>query len=122
MTSSVRRAGEERRPTIEVHHPHDTDPELLRHLGAGIEEEGVPYSLVRRAPGAAAVIAAAHAARDSMLGVGIGIDEHGGIALAHSSFPPELPVLEHREPLTPEHARRMGQNAARVVTRVPLHL
>lgn len=122
MTASGRRAGEERRPTIEVHHPPDTEPELLRHLGAGIEEEGVPYSLVRRASVADAVTAAAHAARDSMLGVGIGLDEQGGIALSHSSFAPERPVLEHRGPLAPEDARRMGQNAARVVTRVPLHL
>lgn len=122
MTQRDRRSGQARRPEIEVHHPSSTRGELLRHIGAGIEEEGVPYVLVPREHAPDAATTAAAGAASSLLGVAIGVAEDGSVAVAHESFPAERPVLRHGGPLAPPEARRLGQNAARVVTRLPLVL
>lgn len=111
-----------KRPAIEIHHARSVDPEVLRQLAAGIEEEGAPHEMVVHDGGTDAGTLAARGARSSMLLVAIGIADDGSCAVAHDSFPPGRPVLVEPGPLTPEAARRVGQNAARIVTQIPLSL
>lgn len=122
MTRHSLRAGEARRPTIEVHHTPFVDPEILRHLCAGIEEEGVPHEMVPVNPVPDALAEASRAAGRSMLGVGVGIADDGTMAVAHESFSDERAALRLDSPATATTARQLGHNAARIVTRLPLDL
>lgn len=119
MTPTSRRAGEEVRPSIEVHHPHDVDPRILRQLRAGIEEEGVPHELRPTDPDGDQFACAEVTAEQSLLGVCVLIDGSGHGSVAVKSLPKGCPTLATGTPLDPRSARRLGQNAARIVTRLP---
>lgn len=96
-----------------------TGPEhLLREIAAGLEEEGVPYDLLPGPPVSATELAFRAAAR-SVLEVGVGLDAGGTIVVHHAGLPKLQPVSQITTP-TPEDARRSGQDAARVVTGIPL--
>lgn len=118
----MNRVGQPERPAIEVNHSRTVNAEVLRQLCAGIEEEGVPHVLVPRSSELDAVAAAARGAERSMLDVGIGLGDNGAVAIAQSSFPADQPVLRSEGQPSPDLARRLGQNAARMVTRLPLEL
>ncbi|HSK61462.1 MAG TPA: glycerol dehydratase reactivase beta/small subunit family protein [Actinomycetospora sp.] len=94
---------------------------VLRELRAGLEEEGVPHELRPGHDDEPDPTALAHrVARDSPLEVGVGLTERG-IAVHHGKLPAGLPVAVDPD-VTAEVARRMGHDAARVVTGIPLKL
>jgi hypothetical protein len=81
-------------------------------LAAGFEEEGVPLE-VRVAEGRPEVLAR-DAARQAVLGVGLGGDSER-LVLVLAAFP-SRPYLE----ATADEARAFGHDASRVATRRPL--
>ncbi|WP_051160561.1 glycerol dehydratase reactivase beta/small subunit family protein [Patulibacter americanus] len=97
----------------------------LRELLAGLEEEGVPATVVDAdAPSAAvstaaALAAAAHAAAGaSTLRVGVALDaEHACVTVPR--LPDAAPFL-HGDATDPFALRCLGQDAARLVKTVPL--
>jgi hypothetical protein len=91
---------------------------LLREICAGIEEEGVPFEVLRADSGTAGNLAE-EAARRSPLEVGVGLDRSGVISVHHSKLPAGKPVSRNENP-TRQAARRAGHDAARIVTGVPL--
>ncbi|HVV09424.1 glycerol dehydratase reactivase beta/small subunit family protein [Amycolatopsis sp.] len=86
----------------------------LREILAGLEEEGVPARVELRDDMDATTLAFL-AAQESALDVGIGADTSGAVCVHHAKLPPSCPAL-----LAPAaQARRLGHNAARLVTRIP---
>jgi len=113
----VRQAPE--RPAVVVLAHHDTDPGVLREVCAGAEEEGVPTRVAVPDRDAGDVTDLAHtAARDSRLGVGVGLDAAGGVAVHHALLPARRPVV--LADAGPAQWRRAGRTAARIVKRTPL--
>jgi hypothetical protein len=109
------RAGRNR-PVVVVR--YQLDPRNARPLweiGAGLEEEGVPFRTEDGAEGSAAALAYA-AAQASPLGVGVGVSAEGNVCVHHAKLPPNAPALVG----PPQTARTMGHNAARLVTGIPL--
>jgi hypothetical protein len=84
----------------------------LRELTAGFEEEGVPLAL-ERAEGTAHELGRAAAAR-AVLGLGIGVDEHGACAVLAAA-----PGTAYLAAAT-SGLRAFAQDAARVAGRRPL--
>jgi hypothetical protein len=113
--------GPRARPEVLIYYIFSPNaPVLLRQVTAGLEEEGVPYRLVREtdgedADGGAAGLASA-AARESALEVGIGVSAAGDVCVHQAKLPPGSPALSG----PPATARIMGHNAARIVTGIPL--
>lgn len=87
-------------------------PEQLREICAGLEEEGVPFTVLSGEEEALGL--AVEAANRSTLEVGIGLDRSGLTVVHHSKLPTDKPVSRSRD------ARKAGQDAARVVTGAPL--
>jgi hypothetical protein len=88
---------------------------VLRAVLAGIEEEGVPASVV---PDAGDTVAMAHrAACESPLGVGVGIGATGAVCVHHAKLDPASPPLYSEDA---DAGRHLGHNAARIVTVIPL--
>ena len=109
-------------PTVVI--VHVGQPDVIREVCAGIEEEGVPYSLQPlqedpQAEVAAAVEMGMRAARQSRLDVGVGIDSAGRVAVHHEKLPLDRPVLDSGTEVDLDRARLLGHNAARVVTGIP---
>jgi hypothetical protein len=88
--------------------------ECLREIGAGMEEEGVPYRTETASEGRACELAFA-AALASPLDVGVGVDGEGNICVHHAKLPPDAPALAGPA----SSGRVMGHNAARLVTGIP---
>ncbi|GII29984.1 glycerol dehydratase reactivase beta/small subunit family protein [Planotetraspora mira] len=86
----------------------------LRELGAGMEEEGVPFR-TEDATGGSAVELAFAAAQASNLDVGVGVDDAGSVCVHHAKLPPDMPALAGRA----ADARTLGHNAARLVVGIP---
>jgi hypothetical protein len=85
---------------------------------AGVEEEGVPSVLERRVGDDDAHTLARVAAAESSLGVGVGIDAHGGVSVAHEKLAGPTDGLFGGT----ESARTLGHNAARMGVGIPLRL
>jgi hypothetical protein len=95
--------------------------EMLREVLAGIEEEGVPYSVSDAPTGGVDALALAYfAARLSRLAVGVGIDVDGRACIQHDKRPAPDPVAVSAVRAGLPTARRFGHNAARVVVGIPL--
>ena len=107
-----------RRPTILIFtvRPDET---LLREICAGIEEEGVLYEVIAQPSGDAASLAAS-ASGMSMLGSGVALVGRS-IAL-HIKGMTSYSTLFGFEAATPEEARDVGANSARVIKKLPLKL
>lgn len=94
---------------------------MLREVVAGIEEEGVPYSLSDSPVDVVGAVALAYfAARLSRLEVGVGIDDDGRVCIHQVKRPAADPVAVSAVPGDLSTARRLGHNAACVVVGVPL--
>ena len=105
-----------RRPSVFIY-THKADPGLVKEICAGIEENGVFYEIFER--NAVDLQMLAHdAAADSITGSGIGINEKG-IALQMRGLPfgKNVETCQHPDGQT---ARRLGQNSARAVKKMPL--
>jgi hypothetical protein len=109
-------------PAIKVYIPDGVvAPEVLALVRAGAEEEGVPCE-VETHPGESAAALAFAAAGQSVLGVGIGVDAEGMLAVHFQKLPAEKPlfVLPYRQ--EPERVRVTAENAARLVKGIPFRL
>jgi hypothetical protein len=67
-------------PTIKFYYGPGADASLLQDVGFGVEEEGVPLESEERAEGNAVALAF-KAAGDSILEVGLGLDNKGMLAV-----------------------------------------
>ncbi|WP_214109871.1 glycerol dehydratase reactivase beta/small subunit family protein [Acrocarpospora catenulata] len=113
-----RRADREKRtrPTVVVRYrPVPANRRCLRELGAGLEEEGVPFRAEPVGEDSTARELAYGAALASDLDVGVGVDAAGNTCVHHAKLPPEVPALAG----PPSAARGMGHNAARLVVGIP---
>lgn len=93
------------------------DPDILREIRAGMEEEGVFCEVTPQADAAADVLAW-HAAEDSMPGCGIGLCEND-VALQLKGLPMGRNVESYSYP-TKEQSRTLGANAARAIKKQAL--
>lgn len=107
-----------RKPTILIFTVRP-DEALLRELCAGIEEEGVLYDVIAQPSGEATALAAS-ASGMSMLGSGVGLVGRS-LSLHIKGMTSNSPLLGF-ESATPEQARDIGANSARVIKKLPLRL
>jgi len=87
---------------------------------AGIEEEGVPCVVERPGDTADATALSRRAAARSSLNVGVGIDDHGRVTVAHEMLAEPPTGLATTEAADRRSARTLGHNAARIVVGIPL--
>lgn len=102
------------RPEILIY-CQDEDPDLLREVCAGIEEEGVPYRVVHREGDPDTL--SFEAASDSMLGSGIGICGTS-LAMQMAHLEEGRNVFELAAPRFSQ-CRDLGANSARAVKKQP---
>ncbi|MET4433002.1 glycerol dehydratase reactivase beta/small subunit family protein [Mycolicibacterium sp. 624] len=100
------------------------DGPQLREVLAGIEEEGVPYS-VQWPPrinteAASATGLARQAALRSPLHVGVGVGAAGDVCVHHDKLSEPLSELCSDGAADRDVARTLGHNAARIVVSLPL--
>ena len=102
------------RPAIQIY-TREPDPELLREICAGIEEEGVPCQTT---PMEADLDELAYrAAKDSILGVGIGIfGRQAAMQMQRLAKGKNVFWLENPKPW---QSRNLGMNSARAVKKMP---
>jgi ParB-like chromosome segregation protein Spo0J len=104
----------DRRPAVVVlSHPHPANRRCLREIGAGLEEEGVPFRVENIEDRCAARELAFAAALASGLDVGVGVDAAGNMCVHHAKLPPDAPAMAGPA------ARDIGHNAARLVIGIP---
>ncbi|WP_234820509.1 glycerol dehydratase reactivase beta/small subunit family protein [Mycolicibacterium goodii] len=117
----TRSGGQPERPVIVVLAPVAGEgAAITRDVLAGIEEEGVPYTVVEAADDVSAPDLARRAAMRSPLQVGVGIGPSGGVCVHHDMLVDPLPELTSAGPPEPGTARMLGHNAARIVIGLPL--
>lgn len=102
------------KPAIIIY-THEADEDLLREVCAGIEEEGVLYEIHTREGELDAL--AYEAAKESMLGSGIGISGQR-IAMQMDRVPIGRNVFELNSPRFWQ-CRNIGSNSARAVKKMP---
>lgn len=100
-----------------LHHPV-FDADAFKEVCAGLEEEGVPYSLQEESRLDNCIELAAMAASSSTLQVGIGIDRTGNLCVHHEKLKKEEPYLLGDL----QNGRKAGKNAARLVKGLSLTL
>jgi hypothetical protein len=96
-------------------------PEVLANVLAGAEEEGVPCE-VEKHTGATAVVLAYQAASKSVLGVGIGLDGEGMLAVHFQKLPEDKPLFLFNYRIEQDKVRGTAENAARLVKGIPFKL
>lgn len=89
----------------------------IREIEAGIEEEGVPCSLVL-ADEPDAVVLARLGAQRSPLGVGIGVGS-AAICIHYHKLPENQPLFLTKGGEKPQEWRLFGYNAARLIKGIP---
>jgi hypothetical protein len=105
-----------RRPSIFIY-THDADEDFLREIRAGIEEEGI-YSETYEREDADPDTLAFEAARDSMLGSGIGV-AGVDIALQMRGLKKGSNAAFYHMP-TFQQCRDTGANSARIIKKLGL--
>lgn len=106
------------KPLIKVFHQKGAvNPDIVREILLGIEEEGLPYSEEEKDCDSALELAY-QAAMVSHLGVGIGIAADG-LVLHTNKLKEDAPLFSFK--LTDDEIllRNLGGNAARLVKRMP---
>lgn len=94
---------------------YEADVDYLREICAGIEEEGVLFQILERENDMDSL--AYDAAKESMLGVGIGIEERR-IAMQMQHVPKGKNVFELCSPSFWQ-CRNLGANSARAIKKLP---
>ena len=107
-----------KKPTIMIYTARP-DASLLREICAGIEEEGVLFEVVSALAGDATVLAAA-ASDASVLGSGVALCGTT-VALHIKGMERGRTVLQY-ENATPQKARDVGANSARIIKKLPFKL
>ncbi|CUH94328.1 hypothetical protein P22_0394 [Propionispora sp. 2/2-37] len=90
----------------------------VREIEAGLEEEGVPWTVLTVSQPGTIAQTAHQAAGLSPLGVGIGLDA-GSVCLHFAKLPPEQPLFLTSGAGAPAIWRYYGYNAARLVKNIP---
>lgn len=97
--------------------PYEGNETILRELQAGMEEEAVPYSILKSdEPDNVAL--AFRGANVSLLGVGVGISPNG-ICVHYRKLPKKQPLFSIGKDSSPKEWRHVGYNAARLVKGLP---
>ena len=94
---------------------HEPDVDYLKEICAGIEEEGVLFQILNREDDMDSL--AYQAAKDSMLGVGIGIDGRR-IAMQMNHVSKGKNIFELHAPAF-WLCRNLGANSARAIKKMP---
>ena len=89
----------------------------MREVQAGMEEEGIPFSIMP-SDDKAVMALANQAAYASKLGVGVGIGPDG-LAIQTDKLPDQKPLFLLTNPGTQADWRNFGYNAARLVKGIP---
>jgi hypothetical protein len=97
--------------------PHSDCEAKIREVQAGMEEEGIPYTVVHSNEINAAALAYEGASK-SKLGVGIGIGE-GDLCIHYAKLPAQKPLFALQASGKPAEWRHFGYNAARLVKGIP---
>lgn len=105
-------------PRVFVRCIGDRTPSLVQYIEHGIEEEGVSWAVQPGYDGAAAAVAH-RAAMDSKLKIGVCVAADGRVVVHHKQLLNDDPLFDVAEP-TPDDARKLGSNAARLAKRMPL--
>jgi len=107
-------------PAVLVAAHDDAPPGVVREVCAGAEEQGVPTALLDPPGGDAGTAddAGRHAAGESRLEVGVGIDAAGGVVVRHALVPDAVLALDAGSSAT--DLRVLGGDAARIVAGLPL--
>ena len=106
---------ENEKPTIIVSVHKTVDEEVLKDILFGIEEEGIPYSIIKNED-VPAVSAGYSASLQSKLSVGIGCSNEE-VVVHHKNLRPEkylFKITDYRSK-PKELKRTLGSNAARLV-------
>lgn len=98
-------------------HIHEGCEKKLREIQAGIEEEGVPYTVLPEAE-ADCIALAYKGAGLSQLGVAIGISS-SGLCIHHHKLPADEPLFVSQGTGNGSDWRRFGYNAARLIKGIP---
>ncbi|ADG81495.1 glycerol dehydratase reactivation factor, small subunit [Thermincola potens JR] len=115
----------ERRPVISLLRPRGLDADrkfskLVSAIKAGMEEESVPWLEGEEEGALSAAELALRGARQSRLGVGIGIDPACSIAVYFNRGENSEPLfLLSADWASEKVARLVGTNAARLVKKIP---
>lgn len=96
--------------------PHPGDKEKLREVRAGMEEEGIPCTVLQGS-GNDVTALAYQGAGSSQLGVGMGIGPDG-MSIHYQKLPPQEPLFVSAAG-DPVQWRYFGCNAARLVKGIP---
>lgn len=94
---------------------HEPDVDYLKEICAGIEEEGVLFQILNKEDDMDSL--AYQAAKDSMLGVGIGIAGRR-IAMQMNHVPKGKNIFELHAPAFWQ-CRNLGANSARAIKKMP---
>ena len=97
--------------------PHPGCEHKIREVQAGMEEEGIPYS-VGHSDESDPVLLSYQGASTSKLGVGLGIGAEG-LCIHYSKLPVQEPLFSLKGVGTPCEWRHFGYNAARLVKGIP---
>ena len=100
-----------RRPSIFIY-TNDPDGDFVKEICAGLEEEGVFYEIIPREDAELDTLAF-EAARDSMLGSGIGV-KGVDAAMQMRGIAKGKNVEQYHMP-TYEQCRKLGANSARAI-------
>ncbi|SDF45545.1 glycerol dehydratase reactivase beta/small subunit family protein [Sporomusa acidovorans] len=106
------------KPSIVICISEDGQDEYkIREIKAGIEEEGIPYSLLQ-AKNSDAIALAWQAAAASQLGVGVGVSP-AGVCIHYHKLSEDTPLFISETASNPGIWRQFGYNAARLVKGLP---
>ena len=106
------------RPCIVVYvYNHPGYEQKVREVQAGMEEEGIPYSIVESSE-KDVITLAYQAACASRLGVGVGIGLEG-LSIQYDKLPEREPLFLLTTSGSPADWRIFGYNAARLVKGIP---
>ncbi|WP_378954829.1 glycerol dehydratase reactivase beta/small subunit family protein [Pelosinus sp. sgz500959] len=106
------------KPCIVIYfYSHPGYERKIREVQAGMEEEGIPCSIMQSNENDVIVLAY-QAASASKLGVGVGIGQDG-LSIQYDKLPAKEPLFLLTTPGTPTDWRKFGYNAARLVKGIP---
>lgn len=105
-------------PRIFVRCLGEAEPDAVRYVERGIEEEGVSW-VVQSGFDGDGVAVARDASNSSPLKIGVSVADDGRIVVHHEQLPPEEPVFDVAD-ATETTARSLGANSARLAKGTPL--
>lgn len=91
---------------------------LIDHITYGIEEEGIPYQVIKDSISNYKMLSE-KASNDSQLDVGIGVDASGNMCLHHAKLPDEYYLFDCKHLNDLKKLRDIGVNGARLVKGIP---